>query len=423
MTRNFSSWIDAYVKYAGVTEAPRRMAFWAGVSAVAGALRRHVWIDMKRFQWTPNFYIIFVAPPGIVAKSTSADIAMDLLKQVPGIKFGPDTVTWPALVTAFSNAQESFLMDETWYPMSPLTLVSSEMGSLINPMDRQMIDLYITLWDGRKGYEKVTKMSGNDTISAPWINMLACTTPQWLADNMPAATIGGGFTSRCIFLYSDAKERYIPFVDEMVDDNDEDTRLKLIQDLEHISVNLIGPYNITKEARDWYRPVYEEFWKNAHLRMDDSMMEGYAARKQTHLFKTALILSAAQRDEKVITLDDLQLASLMLDDVESTMSKVFSRIGRSDDSLAAEKFIQHVKKSGEISYEQAYRMVHAYFPDFRNFEGMVSGAVKSGYLILIQKSTGLFLRAKDDTPKPPPEKLSREEAYQNELLERQLAGR
>ena len=166
----------------------------------------------------------------------------------------------------------------------------------------------------------------------------------------------------------------------MVDDNDEDTRDKLIQDLEHISVNLVGPYNITKEARDWYRPVYEEFWKNVHLRMDDSMMEGYAARKQTHLFKTALILSAAQRDEKVITLDDLQLASLMLDDVESTMGKVFSRIGKSDDSLAAEKFIQHVKKNGELSYEQAYRMVHAYFPDFRNFEGMVSGAVKSDYL-------------------------------------------
>lgn len=423
MARNFPSWIDAYVKYAGVTEAPRRMAFWAGVSAVAGALRRHVWIDMKRFQWTPNFYIIFVAPPGIVAKSTSADIAMDLLKQVPGIKFGPDTVTWPALVTAFANAQESFMMDETWYPMSPLTLVSSEMGSLINPMDRQMVDLYITLWDGRKGYEKVTKMSGNDTISAPWINMLACTTPQWLADNMPAATIGGGFTSRCIFLYADSKERYIPFVDEMVDDNDEDTRDKLIQDLEHISVNLVGPYNITKEARDWYRPVYEEFWKNVHLRMDDSMMEGYAARKQTHLFKTALILSAAQRDEKVITLDDLQLASLMLDDVESTMGKVFSRIGKSDDSLAAEKFIQHVKKNGELSYEQAYRMVHAYFPDFRNFEGMVSGAVKSGYLILIQKSTGLFLRAKEETPSQPPTPLSREEAYQNELLERQMAGR
>ena len=105
------------------------------------------------------------------------------------------------------------------------------------------------------------------------------------------------------------------------------------------------------------------------------------------------------------------------------MGKVFSRIGKSDDSLAAEKFIQHVKKNGELSYEQAYRMVHAYFPDFRNFEGMVSGAVKSGYLILIQKSTGLFLRAKEETPSQPPTPLSREEAYQNELLERQMAGR
>jgi hypothetical protein len=170
MSREFSSWLDAYVKYAAVTEAPKRMHFWSGVSAIAGALRRKVWIDMARFQWLCNMYIVFVAPPGVVSKSTTTDIAMDLLKQVPGIKFGPDVVTWPALVSAFAASSESFIYEDEWHTMSPLTLVASEMGSLINPQDREMVNLYITLWDGRKTFEKVTKMSGNDTVEAPWIN-------------------------------------------------------------------------------------------------------------------------------------------------------------------------------------------------------------------------------------------------------------
>ncbi len=391
MSREFSSWLDTYVKYASVTEAPKRMHFWAGVSAIAGALRRKVWIDMARFQWLCNMYIVFVAPPGVVSKSTTTDIAMDLLKEVPGIKFGPDVVTWPALVSAFAASSESFIYEDEWHTMSPLTLVASEMGSLINPQDREMVNLYITLWDGRKTFEKVTKMSGNDTVEAPWINMLACTTPHWIADNMPAATIGGGFTSRCIFVYADTKERFIPFVDEMSDTSDKHTRERLIKDLEHISLNIAGPYKIHPVARDWYRPIYEEFWNNASERMDDTILEGYAARKQTHLFKTALIIAASQRDERIITLEDLQLSMMRLEDVEATMNNVFSRIGRTEDSLHAEKFVQFVIRKGGVPYEEAYKMVYSHFTDFRDFEGVVSGAVRSGQLVLEQRGGKFWL--------------------------------
>lgn len=101
-TRYFDNWLPAYVNYAAVTEAPRRMHFWAGVSAIAGCLRRRAWLDQKRFSWFPSFYVIFVAPPGVVSKSTTIDIAMDLLNKVPGVKFGPNAITWQALVTAFA---------------------------------------------------------------------------------------------------------------------------------------------------------------------------------------------------------------------------------------------------------------------------------------------------------------------------------
>ena len=390
MPRNFQDWLPAYVKYASVTEAPRRMHFWAGVGALAGALRRRVWIDMKRFTWFPNFYIIFVAPPGIVSKSTTADIAMDLLKQVPGIKFGPDVVTWPALVEAFAACSESFPYGEEFIPMSAMTLVASELGNLINPSDKDLINLYINLWDGRKTLDKRTKTSGNDTIEAPWINMLGCTTPNWITDNLPTTAVGGGFTSRCVFVYGEAKEKYVPFVDETVSDSDETFRQALIQDLEYIATTLVGPFIISPEARAWERERYEVFWRAASKRMDSQALEGYAARKQTHIFKTAMILAASRGDSLIIDAEDVQLAERMLSDLEEDLDKIFAGIGRSNESLQAERFIQYVISRGEVSYEEAYKQVHNYFPDFKVFEGIAAGALRSNLLILEAKNGGFF---------------------------------
>lgn len=406
MPRLLDDWLEAYVTYASVTEAPRRMHFWSGVSAIAGTLRRKTWIDMKRFIWYPSFYIIFVAPPGIVAKSTTADIAMDILRDVPGIKFGPDIVTWQSLATSFAGASEAFKYidpetgEELFHPMSAMTLVASELGNLINPQDRDMINLYINLWDGRKKLDKQTKMSGNDLVEAPYINMIGCTTPHWIADNMPTAIVGGGFTSRCIFVYAEKKEKYVALVDESVSSKDHVLRAALLQDLTYISERLVGPFTITEPARVWMRSWYETYWNSTVERLDSTIVEGYAARKQTHMFKLAMILSASRSDSRTIDAQDIQLANVMLEDIEPDMEKVFARIGKTEQAIQAERFIGFVQRRGAISYEEAYRFIHSHFPDVRDFEGIVSGAVRSGYIEMKQGANGFVLTAKGPSIDP-----------------------
>jgi hypothetical protein len=393
MARMLQDWLTTYSKYASVTEAPRRMHFWAGVSALAGALRRRVWIDMKRYSVLTNFYTVFVAPPGIVAKSTTADIAMNLLKQVPGIKFGPDIITWPALATAFAASSESFQLNGDWYPMSAMTLVASELGNLINPQDRDMVNLYINLWDGRKSLEKVTKMAGCDTIEAPWINMIACTTPHWVTDNIPRAMVGGGLSSRFLIIYADKKETYVPFVDEVVGEDDEAVAQALVHDLEHVAVNLAGPMQFTSAARTWERARYKAFWEAAALRTDSSTLEGYAARKQTHLFKTAMILSVSRSDSLIIEQEDLELAEAMLLDIEPDIEKVFNGVGRSEDSLQVERLLGFIRRKGSVRYDEAYQQVHTYFLDSKAYEGVLAGLIRANYVRLESRADGMYLTA------------------------------
>lgn len=383
MKRNYNDWLKAYVDYASFSEAPKRMHFWTGVSTIAGALRRRVWLDMAYFKWCANFYIVLVAPPGIVSKSTTAAIGIDLLRRVPGINFGPQVVTWPALVSAFAEANECFEYNGEFHTQCALTLESSEFGNLVNPQDREMIDLLVTLWDSKQGgFKKMTKGSGTDLVENPWINLIACTTPAWIAGNFPEYVIGGGFTSRCLFVYTDQKEKYVAYPSLHVPKDLVETQTKLVQDLEHIAINLVGGYSLTNEAIAWGTKWYEHHYKNRPPELDDDRFGGYIARKQTHIHKVAMILAASQRDELAITHDDLSTANDMVTDLERDMPKVFSKIGRTEESINSEKFITYVQSRGEVPYAEAYHFVHRYFPSARDFESIVAGAVRSGQLIL-----------------------------------------
>lgn len=391
MARNFPDWLSAFIDYASHGEAPKEMYFWTGVSTLAGALRRRVWIDQAYFSWYPNFYVILVAPPGIVSKSTTANVGMNLLRQVPGIHFGPDVVTSQALITAFAESTEAFQFNEEWYPMSALTLVSSEFGNLLNPGDKQMVDLMVELWDGNRQLEKKTKMSGNDMIQAPWINLLACTTPSWIADNFPEYMIGGGLVSRMIFVYAEKKAKYVAYPGLRVPKGHKELERKLVQDLEHISVNLCGPFALLKETVDWGEAWYQHHYQNRPAGLDDDRFGGYIARKQTHIHKLAMVLSASRADDRQIAVVDLATANEMVTALETNMPMVFKRIGLSETSVQTERFLAYVRKQGKVPYDEAYRFIHAHFPGAKDFEDMVLGCIKSGQLELRQLGAKMYL--------------------------------
>lgn len=396
--RNHADWLTAFMEYASYGEAPRHMYFWSGVSAIAGALRRKVWIDQAYFKWHSNMYIVLVAPPGVVSKSTTAGIAMNLLRQVPGIKFGPDVVTWPALVSAFAESTEGFELDGAVHPMSALTLESSEFGNLLNPQDKDMVDLLVALWDGKPGkFEKKTKHSGSDSIENPWINLIACTTPSWIAGNFPEYMIGGGFTSRCIFVYADEKAKYVAYPCLHVPKDLKAREQLLVEDLAHIST-LTGEYKLDKSAIAWGESWYQRHYTVRSANLDDDRFGGYIARKQTHIHKLAMILAASHSDELTISAEHLTIADQMVTDLEPDMQFVFSKIGKSDSALYAERLIWFVHSKGTVPYHEAYRYVHSYFPSMRDFEDILAGCLRAGYIKLEQSGGAMSLKAGEQLP-------------------------
>lgn len=391
--RNYDDWIAAYLDYSGYSEAPKRMRFWGGVSALAGALRRRVWIDMGYFKWTPNFFIILVAPPGIVSKSTTAGTAMGLLRKVPGIKFGPDVCTWQSLVKFLADSQEQFLIPGyDALTAAEITIEASELGNLLNPADREMVDLLVTLWDGRAVFNKTTKMSGSETVENPWINFIACTTPSWIAGNFPEYMVGGGFTSRCIFIFADTKEKYVAYPGLQAPEDLGDTRRKLIQDLERISL-LSGEFRLLPSAIKWGNAWYEHHYKNRPTNLDDDRFGGYIARKQTHLHKLAMILSASTRSDLTLSPEDLEAANVMLSDIELDMPKVFARIGKSEGAMHADRLLSLIRAKGGMPYSEAYAFLHTHFPAGKDMEDVLAGLLKSGQIAGVGVGMDLVLKS------------------------------
>jgi len=389
--RHFPSWLEAYVNFAAHTEAPRLMHFWAGVWALAGVLRKRVWMDQVAFRWIPNFFIVFVAPPGVVSKSTTAGFAESFLRNVPGIKFGPDIVTWQSLITSFAASCETFEYNGEHYPMSPINLCASEFGNLIDFKNHEMVDMFIDLWDGRKALIKNTKNSGNDIVDSPWVNMLACTTPNWIATNMHAGIVGGGFTARCIFIYADTKERLIAYPKYNFPEQRDNTKIQLQQDLEHIAITLCGEYELTAAARTWGERWYEQHWKSMSNGWREEWLLVYMARKQTHLHKLAMVLAASQRDELIITDADLKLADVLLESTEKGYNKVFAHVGKKVDACEADKLLDYIRSMGEATYPKAYKILHNAFPQARDLEGAITGLIRAGWVNLEQRGSEMYL--------------------------------
>lgn len=386
MPRKLSNWIDTYLSYSSTSEAPKSFHFWTAVSTIAGALRRRVWIDMAYFQWTPNMYIVLVAPPGIVSKSTTISIGMRLLREIDDVVFGPDAVTWQALTESLAESSRSVLINELFHPMSCITIASSEFGTFLNPHDREMVDVMVSLWDGQIGvWEKRTKTQGSDSIVNPWINMIACTTPSWIAGNFPEYMIGGGFTSRCVLVYAEEKRHLVAYPGANVPTNFSDMRDALLHDLEIIS-QMAGEYKLTPEAYAWGEQWYQNHYEETKAgKFDQARFGGYMARKQTHIHKLAIVLAAAQRDELIITKEDLQQANEYVSQLEVHMPKVFSLIGRSQEARIGEDVYRVVKEHTAIDKPALFQVLRSTY-GVEEIERGIRGCLEANLIALIQKS-------------------------------------
>ena len=383
----YNSWLKAYADHQRYSESPNSFHFWSGVSTIAGALRRRVWCNQLHFQWTPNMYIVFVGPPGVVAKSTSIRPGLSMLEHVEGVCLGPASMTWQALTGVLKKSTQAITISDSApaVPMSCLTIGIPELGTFLDPKNQELVDFLTDMWDGQLvTWRRSTKVDGNVEIPNPWLNLIACTTPSWLRSNFPEKLVGGGLTSRIVFVYAEKKARLIAYPAEFRKQNineneyEEETEM-LIADLNQIS-QLCGPYSLTPQAIEWGEGWYKHLFNGGghHL---SSRFDGYQARKQGHVHKLAMILAASRRDELVVTLDDLKEAERRVTDLETDMAKVFESIGVTEKAGQTNEIINIIQRYGKkgITYKELWTICSRTY-DLQTIKDSLTVGAESGII-------------------------------------------
>lgn len=398
MARRLNSWLTAYAEFTDVSEAPISFNFWTGVSTIAGALQRKVWIDEIKFKWYPNFYVILVSPPGIATKSSTMGVGMKMLRSIEGIHFGPTSMTWQGLTRGLQEGQILLpihdnlnLVDplQEFMSMSAITCEVSELGTFLDMRDTQLQAVLIDLWDGKDvPWERWLSQNENTRIENPWINLISATTPTWLGENFGDLTIGGGLTSRIIFVYADGKRQLIPYISDMVNHED---HIKLgedlIYDLKQIA-KLKGQFKLTDEARQFGREWYGMNWTDPEDHLQNGRLSGYRARKQTHIHKLAMVLSASERDDMIITVRHLETALMMMASIEKDMIEVFNQIGRGKAIRHMEELRGVLMVKPRITKMELWRkMMH--FMSGKEFSEAIDGLIAAG-MASIRNEGGMF---------------------------------
>lgn len=383
--RKLKNWIKTYLKYTENSESPDKFHWWVAVSTIAGALRRRVYIDQGHFSWLPNFFIFFVAPPGIVQKSTTGSVGIELLKELDYIKLGPASSTWQALIKYMAEEcqEEIPLPNGDFIPMTSVTISVSELGTFLDPRNREEINILVDLWDGKQGaWLKLAKHDGGDVIVNPWINIIGFTTPSWIADNFSEYFIGGGFASRSIFVYAEKKKKLIAYPKEFITQDFYDMREDLIHDLFQIS-DMLGEYILTPDAITWGKKWYKEHNTSDHSHISSDKFSGYLSRKQTHTHKLAMILAAAESDNLIITEKNLREATEQITKIEQDMPIIFSQMNREGEMRLAADVLHYLRQKRKALKVETYRDFFKIMT-YDTFEKVIRSLIQSGLVNQVQ---------------------------------------
>jgi Protein of unknown function (DUF3987) len=314
--RLLPNWIQAYLAYTAESESPEEYHKWTAISVIAGALRRRVFFDMGYFILYPNNYIVLVGPPGRCKKSTAMRIGRNLLTEIAGIKFTTDSVTRERLIQDLTQA----LSDGH----SSMTAYSSEFATLLTSSGMDMVSFLTDIYDSPNVWQHSSKTGGTNTIKAPYLNLIAATTPDWIAKAMPMDTVGIGLTSRIVFVFQDTPRVKDPF--PVLSPEQVELHKLLVHDLNQMAT-LGGQYLLSSEGKEYYTKWYLSRLETPNP-TGDNRLNGYFERKPMHVLKLAMTIAASMTNDLVLDTFSIEVALGLLEQVEEKMPKVFANVGR-----------------------------------------------------------------------------------------------
>lgn len=357
--RNVNDWISGYLKYTAGSEPPLAYHTWIAISLIAGALQRKVYLQMGFERIFPNMYVVLVGPSGRARKGIALGIGKDMMTNITGVVMTSENATREALIRCMKGATANSMMPDGKVVFHcSITCFSEELSVFLGQNDIKFLASLTDWYDSKDSWTYETKSTGKDHLQGLCFNLLGATAPEWLQSMLPQEAIGGGFTSRVIFVVEEQKSKTVP--EHILSSEETKLREALIADLNKIN-NITGPFSFTptgkKAYTDWYASYDSQLSKGV-IPVEDERFSGYAERRATHMRKLMMVMSASRGDSRMIDKPDFDRANTILKATEMKMARTFGGLGKAKYADVTEKVMQYIKRVGVVSKSDLMRKFH-----------------------------------------------------------------
>lgn len=349
MSRELPDWIEGYLEYTKSSEPPTSYHVWCGLTTIAGALQRRVYLQqgLERTIY-PNIYVILVGPSGRTRKGVALGIAKDLLSKVSTVSIAPESSSGrEALLLAMKRAAATFEDPSDGGKIKhhcALSAFSEELSVFLGQGDIKYLANLTDWYDSKDDWAYETIGRGRDAIQGVCFNMVGGTAPEWIQSMLPREAIGGGYTARVIFIVEEKKKHTVPRHEMTVRELELYDMLE--RDLNRINL-LSGRFTFSPLAWDmydeWYLNEDKKMHTSEYMPVDDPRFTAYCERRTTHIRKIMMILSASRGDSLVIETSDFDRALGYMLAAEGKMSRTFGGLGAAKNSDSTEKILEFIK--------------------------------------------------------------------------------
>lgn len=328
MSRNFPSFIDSFVQYAVDSGSPEKYAKWCAVSGIAAALERKAWMWLGDRVVFPNQYILLVGGSG-TRKSATADMITEIIYELDDIKFMPSQMSAAALILSIVEAGENktFNFGGENFKNSSLFAYASEAATMLKDNEQLqeiLTDFYgcgtPTFWSNKTGWVKRTIGGGKSVVFNPCLNLLGCSTAEWLNDIIGDKSIKGGFIPRFLLIEHKDQAKAKGWRGKSLNLKEgKTTKQLLVGDLNRIH-RLQGEFSVDETFKPVFDKIEQAVIEKVNLNDD---RQPFYNRKIVHCLKIAMVLSVDESDSLVVTGMHLAKAYDLIESIEEDMYNCF----------------------------------------------------------------------------------------------------
>src|ERR1700677_2740138 len=128
MSRHCPDLIQSYLSYTKNHEASPKIHLWSFLSILAACLQRRVWMPRGYYTLYPNLYVFIIGKSGLVKKSTSTAIAVNMYREIEGAPLMSERLTAGSLIRQMKDAGSFFEHNNQVIKQSPVFAYASELA-------------------------------------------------------------------------------------------------------------------------------------------------------------------------------------------------------------------------------------------------------------------------------------------------------